>query len=246
MSRRTTLVLQWVGWTWIVVFVTIGVLGAGVHVVDHLVPVGDRPAVARVLIDHFYGREFYGHWLEFRSHPVSRLTHMILGIVFVLMVPLQLVPRIRARHPRLHRVLGRIALACSVPLIVTGWIFAFRFTYTGFAEQVPTVTFSLIYVWLVAMAVRSIRNGDVGRHREWMIRAFAMMMGISGTRVWFYLFLKATDYPSTEFFASIFWLGMGVNLLIAEIWINVTRPTAAAAVAAAAPRCPTDNVGLAA
>jgi uncharacterized membrane protein len=159
---------------------------------------------------------------------------------------LQLIPRVRATHPRLHRVLGRIALACSVPLIVTGWIFAFRFTYTGFAEQVPTVTFSLIYVWLVAMAVRSIRNGDVGRHREWMIRAFAMMMGISGTRVWFYLFLKATDYPSTEFFASIFWLGMGVNLLIAEIWINVTRPTAAAAVAATAPRCPTDGVGLAA
>ena len=118
-------------------------------------------------------------------------------------------------------------MASSFVLIVTGWIFAFKFTYTGLPEQVPTVTFSLIYFWLVGMAIKNILAGDVAKHREWMIRAFSMMMGISATRVWFYLFLKTTDIPSDRFFSSIFWLGLGVNLLVAEIWINLTRPKAA-------------------
>jgi hypothetical protein len=113
----------------------------------------------------------------------------------------------------------------SIPLITTGWIFAFRYTYTGLAEQVPTVTFTLIDIWLIYMALKNLFIGNFRKHRERMARAFAMMMGISATRVWFYIFLQATDVPSNLFFSSIFWLGLGVNLLIAEIWVNLTLQT---------------------
>ena len=61
-----------------------------------------------------------------------------------------------------------------------------------------------------------------------------MIMGISGTRVWFYMFPQTTDTPSNEFFSRIFWLGLGVNLLIVEIWINLTREIPASAAQAVA------------
>lgn len=227
MNRNLKLALQVAGWTWVLVFVLIGVIGAGLHIIDHFNRIGEFPVVADLMKNHFYGPEFYAHWLDFRNYPAARLTHMVLGIIFVLLAPLQLMPRIRNACPTFHRISGRIALTMSFILIATGMIFAFKYTYTGFVEQVPTVTYSIIYTWLIFMALRHILAGNVQKHREWMVRAFAMMMGISGTRVWFYLFLKVTNVPSTVYFSSIFWLGLGVNLLIAEIWINVTRPETA-------------------
>lgn len=226
MHPKTKLGLQIVGWFWVFIFVMIGVLGAGLHIIDHFTAIGDSPALTKFLEDYIYGKEFYQHWLDFRNYPVARMTHMVLGILFVLIAPWQLVPKVRRAYPVLHRWIGRISLASSFILIVTGMMFAFMYTYTGFVEQVPTVTYSIIYTWLIFMAIKSILAGDVEKHREWMIRGFAMMMGISATRVWFYLFLKTTDLPSTIFFSSIFWLGLGVNLLIAEVWINMTRPSA--------------------
>lgn len=227
MNQRMKSILEVFGWAWVFVFVMIGILGAGLHVVDQFNLVADRPAIAGLLQQHIYGKEFFAHWLDFRNYPVPRMIHMVLGILFVLIAPLQFVPRIRNSYPRLHRAIGGTALVSSVALIATGWLFAFKYTYTGFPEQVPTVTYSIIYAWLIYMALKNIRSGNVAQHREWMIRAFSMMMGISATRVWFYLFLKTTDIPSNQFFSSIFWLGLGVNLLIAEIWINLTRPATA-------------------
>lgn len=223
MTRNVRSMALAIGWAWVFVFVMIGVLGAGLHVLDQVNLVADRPTVADLLRRHIYGNEFFDHWLDFRNYPVPRMVHMVLGIIFVLIAPLQFVPRVRKAFPRLHRAIGRICLLMSIVLIATGWLFAFKYTYTGLPEQVPTVTYTLIYVWLIYMALKNIRAGNVMKHREWMARAFAMMMGISGTRVWFYVFLKATEIPSNQFFSSIFWLGLGVNLLIAEIWINLTR-----------------------
>ena len=225
MSRRAGIrsIVVTIGWGWVFLFILIGVFGAGFHIVDQFNLVADRPAVAVLLRRYIYGDEFFNHWLDFRNYPVPRMVHMVLGVIFVLIGPSQLVPGVRRAFPRLHRAIGWTCLLLSIPLIITGWLFAFKFTYTGLPEQVPTVTFTLIYVWLVYMALKNIRQGNVIKHREWMIRAFAMMMGISATRLWFYIFLKASDVPSTRFFSSIFWLGLGVNLLIAEIWVNLTR-----------------------
>jgi len=220
-------VLVTAGWIWVFIFVLIGVLGAGLHVIDHFNAVADRAEMAAALRDQIYGPEFFVHWLDFRNYPLSRLTHMVLGIVFVLIAPLQLIPRLRATYPRSHCAIGRSVLVLSVALIATGWMFAFAHSYTGLPEQVPLVSYTIIYAWLIVMGVVSIRTRNVAQHREWMVRAFAMMMGISATRVWFYLFLKTTGVPSNHFFPSIFWLGLGVNLLVAEIWINLTRDATA-------------------
>ncbi len=229
MNATTKRTLEIIGWFWVVVFVSIGVLGAGLHILDYFTGIADQPALANMLVSHVYGKEFFDHWLAFREHQLSRMLHMVFGVVFVLLIPLQMIPSIRASHPRFHRISGYAMLVMSILLVVTGCIFAFQYTYTGLPEQVPTATFSLLYLWILYMAINSIRAKRVDLHREWMIRAFSMMMGISATRVWFYIFLKSTDIPSNHFCSSIFWLGLGVNLIIAEIWINLTRQPKAAA-----------------
>jgi len=62
-------------------------------------------------------------------------------------------------------------------------------------------------------------------HREWMIRTFALAMGAASIRVFIPLLIVLTGLGLEEVFGASFWLGFGVNLLVAEVWINYTRRT---------------------
>jgi uncharacterized membrane protein len=40
----------------------------------------------------------------------------------------------------------------------------------------------------LVLAVRAIRRDDIVHHRRWMIRAFAIGIGIATTRIWLQVF----------------------------------------------------------
>jgi hypothetical protein len=58
-----------------------------------------------------------------------------------------------------------------------------------------------------------------------MIRTFALAMGAASIRVFIGLFTVLSELGLEEVFGVSFWLGFGVNLLAAEVWINYTRIT---------------------
>ena len=71
-------------------------------------------------------------------------------------------------------------------------------------------------------AVLHIRRGDLARHREWMLRAFAGGLAISTVVA---RFSVLSDLSPREFFGIAFWLGFSSHLIAAELWIQHTRPT---------------------
>ena len=60
-------------------------------------------------------------------------------------------------------------------------------------------------------------------HREWVIRGFAIGIGVSTIRVFYDVFLFLSDISAYENIGISFWLGWSVSLLVAEIWIGITR-----------------------
>jgi hypothetical protein len=124
-------------------------------------------------------------------------------------------------------------------LIPTGFIFAFKYPYVGFKEQVPTVFYTFIFAGTAIMALKRAREKDFLAHREWMIRVYSMGLGIYSIRVWYSLFHWFTNQSSLEFFASSFWIGIAFNLVLGEFWINVSRPYASVKFGIKAPSKPT-------
>src|SRR4051812_31134489 len=49
----------------------------------------------------------------FERHPLLTMIHIVPGLLFVTLGPLQFVPKLRARRPRLHRWTGRLVLAAG-------------------------------------------------------------------------------------------------------------------------------------
>ena len=77
------------------------------------------------------------------------------------------------------------------------------------------------------------RRGEVTLHREWMIRSFAIGLGVSTIRVVYFFCLYTTDWSAQESLITSFWLGWSISLLVGECWIDYTRSERRLSLAAA-------------
>jgi cbb3-type cytochrome oxidase subunit 3 len=93
----------------------------------------------------------------------------------------------------------------------------------GANETAATTLFAILFLFCLMKAYRHIRRKEVAQHREWMIRAFAIALGVATTRPIVGMFFAFRKLTPREFFGTAFWLGFSLTLLAAEAWINFTR-----------------------
>lgn len=159
----------------------------------------------------------------FAHHPILTFIHIIPGFLFMVLAPLQFVPGIRSRWLEFHRWSGRVVMSAGVVIGVSALLMSFTLVIGGANETVATVLFAVIFLFALIKAYRHIRRGEIARHREWMIRAFAIGLAIATIRPIVGLFFAFRRLSPHEFFGIAFWLGFTLHLLAAEIWINYTR-----------------------
>lgn len=154
------------------------------------------------------------------------------GALALLLSPLQFLPRLRARAPQLHRVVGRVVLGSIAVGGVSGLVLA----PLNLAGPVGTLGFGLLAVlWMVfaATALRAIVHGDVATHRRWMVRAFALTYAAVTLRLWLGVLIAgqvglAGVDERTAFsraYLLVPFLAWVPNLLVAE-WYLATRASA--------------------
>lgn len=196
------------GWGGVALCVAVLLVFAGIRFADMA---GDAPPVGKFEV-------------RYVEHPWVAIAHIVPGLLFVTLAPLQFVARIRQRHIRLHRALGRMLIGCAALSGVFALAAAFRFpAFGGVSTQSATVFFGVILLFSLGKALHHIRRREVSRHREWMIRAFALALGVAGIRIIIGLFQALTDLGFEQVFGTAFWMAFSINLVIAEVWINVTR-----------------------
>jgi uncharacterized membrane protein len=212
-------VQRWIArlaWTAVVVLAVIGIAAVTRRVLDlaHVIPPTS---------DTMRGGAFDA---GFAQHPLLTLTHIIPGILFMVLGPLQFVRGIRARHLWLHRLLGRVYVAASVVIGLSALILTFNVSIGGAVETAATLVFAPIFLFSLAKAVVHVRRREVARHREWMIRAFAIGLAVATMRPIIALFFALTTLTPQQFFGYAFWIGFLLHVAIAELWIRATRPRA--------------------
>jgi hypothetical protein len=69
-----------------------------------------------------------------------------------------------------------------------------------------------------------IRAGDTVSHRRWMIRAFAIGLGVGTIRIWIGLFQGFGLLDEVTSFGVAFWVAFTMHLIAAELWLR-RRPT---------------------
>jgi uncharacterized membrane protein YozB (DUF420 family) len=154
--------------------------------------------------------------------------HITCGLLFVALLPFQFVARIRTRKPNIHRWNGRVLIGDGIVAACTAMLMTFRHPIGGAIEAAATVTFGSLFVFALLRGLWYIRHRRMERHREWMIRAAAIALGIATTRPIMGVFFATsalTHLTPHDFFGVAFWLGFTFNLVAVEWWLRYTRRT---------------------
>jgi uncharacterized membrane protein len=175
------------------------------------------------------GPGFDGRGLDegFARHATLTTIHILPGLLFVVLAPLQFVQRIRMRWPAVHRWMGRILIAVSMVVGGSALAMSPQMAVGGVTETVATTLFGCFFLFATIRGFICIRRGNSRLHREWMIRAFATGMAVAAIRPIVGIFFatsRLTHLTPHDFFGIAFWLGFTIQVILAELWIRYTRP----------------------
>lgn len=213
-SRRMTRVL----WVTVVLLALVGV-GVAARRTVVLVRPGEmnaRKSPATALDGHF------------AKERALTLLHVLPGIVFMILGPLQFVRRLRTKYPATHRWSGRVFLTASAVIGVTGLAMAAMGTIGGRDEKAAIFIFGSFFLMALGKALWHGMRHEFVKHREWMIRGYAVGLAVATIRPIMGGFFAAaamhgqTPEPS-RFFGTAFWIGFTAQTLVAEIWVRWTH-----------------------
>lgn len=158
--------------------------------------------------------------------PVPVVLHVVSAIGYAVLGAFQFSSGFRRRRPRWHRRAGRV-------LVVLGLVVAFSALWLTLFYPRQEGTGDLLYLFRllaasglgasIVLGFAAIRNRDIGRHRVWMIRAYALALG-AGTQVFTQGIGEAVLGPGeirTDLMLGAAWV---INLAVAQ-WV-ISRPAA--------------------
>ena len=161
----------------------------------------------------------------FANKEALTLAHIIPGLAFVILVPFQLSRSWRNRHLRAHRWMGRIIMILGVIIGVSALAMSSH-PIGGTLEASATIFFDLFFLFAMTKAYVHIRRREVALHREWVIRAMAIALGIATVRPvmgFFFATSRLTGLTPHQFFGVAFWIGFSLTYVVGELWIRYTR-----------------------
>ncbi|NIQ06905.1 MAG: DUF2306 domain-containing protein, partial [Candidatus Korarchaeota archaeon] len=123
------------------------------------------------------------------------------------------------KYRRVHRWMGRLYLS-GVAVGGIGGAYMAVYSFGGFPIQLCFGLFAIGWLFTGSMAFRHIRQANVGAHREWMIRNYALTLGPALFRAihrpLFSLFLD----DRMMIFTAAIWFALLGHLLVAEFIIQ--------------------------
>jgi len=158
------------------------------------------------------------------SMPIGLWGHLIFAPLAMVLVPVQLSTRLRARWPRIHRVSGYVS---GVAILVAGLSsLGLAVTFEG-SDWARTgfALLGLMWIGFTAIGISYAIRGDYARHRAWMLRSIAMT-GAAVTLRLIMPVLMANGWSVLETYDVTAWASWGINLAIVECWLR-RRPALA-------------------
>ena len=140
--------------------------------------------------------------------PVWHFMHVLGGATFGILGPIQFSRVLMRKYGRLHRVLGRVFVAAGAMISISSLSLLWHFPDTySVAMNSGRLLFGIALGVALVMAMQTIRKRDFTRHRNWMIRAYAIGIGATAVTMVFFPIFVITGQPPTGIVADIAFLG---------------------------------------
>lgn len=155
------------------------------------------------------------------GQPLATWAHFAGGGIALAAGALQANRWLRTRHRRFHRSLGRV----YVIAVLAGGAAAFALALNspmGFAAQAGFALLAVLWIGSTFAAWRHARAQRLDRHRDWMLRSYALTFAAVTLRLYLPL-SQAAGIPFPAAYVAIAWLCWVPNLVLVE-WLVLARP----------------------
>jgi uncharacterized membrane protein len=178
-----------------------------------------------ISVEHFMGADHYNP--GFLAFPAIIGAHVVAGAIYLACGLAQFFRPLREGWPAVHRAVGRVAILSGVISGLTAIAITVLFPFHGPAAVYLVAPFALLFVFALIQAFSLARAGHYERHREWMMRAFAIGTGVATMRLIFvpaFLLLgEVSDERARPLSLFSFVAAFLIHLAIAEGWIRYSR-----------------------
>jgi len=161
----------------------------------------------------------------FALHYPLLVAHVMLGSVAMLTALAQVWPRLRARHPALHRRTGRVYVAAAIPAAASAMVIGAA-TPFGPLLAVSNILLGALWLWFTINGFVAVRRRRFADHRRHMVRSATLAFSTIANRIWTpILFISLTPLQDSVFDGNeehFLWFVAGLGA-----WLGWTIPFAA-------------------
>ena len=166
--------------------------------------------------------------IRYIQHYFVAGVHLLFGLIVYVFAPFQFMTSIRKRFIGFHRWSGRAWMISGAVAGFTGAFFGVVWPFTGhqgfgLLQTGINAIIGPYTLFCLYKAYSNIRARNFGEHREWMIRTFALMLGVATQRVLMIVLTVFTGIGREPMFAPAMIAGMIINIVVAEYWIALTK-----------------------
>jgi uncharacterized membrane protein len=183
---------------------------------------------------------------RFFAAPVPVVLHIFSSLAYSVLGAFQFSPGLRRQGARWHRISGRLLVPIGLLAAFSGlWMTQFYpwaiENHDGFALYVIRLVVGFAMAASLWMGLAAIFLRDIGRHRRWMVRAYALGLG-AGTQVFTHIPWFAFPEIRGELARELcMGAGWAINLAVAECY--VLRERRKRSTCAAFSTCPPPSAG---
>ncbi len=158
--------------------------------------------------------------LNVKGYLIIFYIHVYSSIFVLLAAFTQFSPQILQQNKKLHRKFGWIYFIVVICLSAPSGIFMGCYANGAWHSRVSFVLLGLLWEYFTISAFVSIKQNNVVKHRQFMIRSFALALSAISLRTWKMIIVLSLHTAPMDTYQIIAWLGWVPNLLIAEYIIR--------------------------
>lgn len=152
--------------------------------------------------------------------PLPLVVHIVGALLYAMLGAFQFSTSLRRRWPAWHRAAGRVALGGALLVAVSAlWLTALYVTPTAGGLLLAGLRIAVVSAMLVSIAlgVSAVLRRDIARHRDWMIRSYALGLGAATQMLVLMVAEMISGGPPIELNrALLMGLAWGINVACAE------------------------------